>query len=257
MEFKLKNKEKYSSAFFRKIKSGWIHRWNKEKNNDKKLNTLNYEKFHFKRKENNKHMNISKSITSSHLINTHEIPIIDNSKNLLFLPKNFKISSHSRKEFKDIKKISIDQDNEIIQKQTGYSINYIYKLKRKKLKLSKLQLRQPIKNRICNNDIHVILNNNDKLFIKKELCQILSICSTTFSYWKIKVGVEQIKSSKNFKIMTLCRNIFGGRSTYTLYTSENTLKILNEIKNSRQNNIHKNENLYELIKLVDFFDKKK
>ncbi|KAL6061284.1 SAM domain-containing protein [Balamuthia mandrillaris] len=130
------------------------------------------------------------------------------------------------------------EDRESVIRETGFSNNYIMKLQRKVLHSSSaLQLRPPDVRYVDNLPLHVIFApDGTPMLIKKELCDILRMKGTTFSYWKKKSGVEEIDTSQDFRLMDQCRSIFGGRSTYTLYTASNTLTILNRMESSRQKN---------------------
>ncbi len=124
-------------------------------------------------------------------------------------------------------------------KDTGFSTNYIMKLQRKVLhSSSQLQLPPPVVHSFRPGmDLHVMFDSTGQpLFMKKELCQILGMKGTTFSYWKKKSSVEDTDTSKDFRLMDICRTLFGGRATYTLYSPESTMTILNEMEASRQKN---------------------
>lgn len=141
-----------------------------------------------------------------------------------------------------IKLINNKAERSAIIQKTGFSNNYIMKLQRKVLRSSRaLQLREPSVHTVGNVEIHVLFDNdNEPLFIKKELCQVLDMKGTTFSYWKKKAKIKEIDTSQSFRLMDKCRSIFGGRSTYTLYRVEDTLKILASMESSRQRNYFRN-----------------
>jgi len=129
------------------------------------------------------------------------------------------------------------------------------KLQRKVLRsASALQLRSPDVHEIGDTVVHVLFDsNNSALFIKKELCELLSMKGTTFSYWKKKSNVEELDTSQDFRLMDQCRSIFGGRSTYTLYTVEATLTILTRMESSRQKGIFRATALQQLIQLAQHY----
>jgi len=154
-----------------------------------------------------------------------------------------------------IKLINNEEDRTEIIKQTGFSNNYIMKLQRKVLRsASALQLKNPDVHMVGDSEVHVLFdNNNTALFIKKELCELLSMKGTTFSYWKKKSGVEELDTSQDFRLMDQCRSIFGGRSTYTLYTVEATLTILTRMESSRQKGIFRATALNQLIEIARLY----
>jgi hypothetical protein len=157
------------------------------------------------------------------------------------------------------------EQREGIIRGTGLSKNYIMKLQRRALRTSAhLQLPSPLAHSFRSGLVlHVLFDSHDRaLFIKKELCRLLNMKGTTFSYWKKKAGVRRlpltppplphhtrdrsrrkaltvrvracvravqvsdIDTSQDFRLMDKCRSIFGGRSTYTLYSAEQMLTIL-------------------------------
>jgi len=73
--------------------------------------------------------------------------------------------------------------------------------------------------------------------MKKELCEIICIRGTTFSYWKRKAGIEDTDTSKDFRLMDVCRTLFGGRATFSLYYPQGVFAILTEMENSRQKSV--------------------
>jgi hypothetical protein len=128
-------------------------------------------------------------------------------------------------------------------RETGFSTNYIMKLQRRVLhSSSQLQLPPPVRHSFATGvDLHVLFDSDGgPLFMKKELCTILGMKGTTFSYWKKKSNVEDTDTSKDFRLMDICRTLFGGRATYTLYSPASTLTILNEMETSRQKNSFSN-----------------
>jgi hypothetical protein len=128
-------------------------------------------------------------------------------------------------------------------RETGFSTNYIMKLQRRVLhSSSQLQLPPPVRHSFGPGvDLHVLFDSEGgPLFMKKELCTILGMKGTTFSYWKKKSNVEDTDTSKDFRLMDICRTLFGGRATYTLYSPTSTLTILNEMETSRQKNSFSN-----------------
>lgn len=130
-----------------------------------------------------------------------------------------------------------DEDRESVLMETGFSHNYIMKLQRKVLHATReLQLREPeVIEVVPGKPIHVLWDaDNAPLFIKKELCAVLDMKGTTFSYWKKKANVGEIDTSADFRLMDKCRSIFGGRSTYTLYTADDLWHILQGMDRSRQ-----------------------
>jgi hypothetical protein len=65
-----------------------------------------------------------------------------------------------------------------------------------------LQLPPPDEHRVGEFLVHVLFNSSGTpLFIKKELCQILNMKGTTFSYWKKKAGVSEMDTSQDFRLM--------------------------------------------------------
>eukprot|EP01089_Gocevia_fonbrunei_P004522 TRINITY_DN1454_c0_g1_i2.p2 TRINITY_DN1454_c0_g1~~TRINITY_DN1454_c0_g1_i2.p2 ORF type:complete len:317 (-),score=39.83 TRINITY_DN1454_c0_g1_i2:1441-2391(-) len=84
--------------------------------------------------------------------------------------------------------INNKEERSSVLEQTGFSNNYIMKLQRKVLRSSKvLQLKDPNVHMINSTSVHVLFDRDLKpLFIKKELCQVLDMKGTTFSYWKKK-----------------------------------------------------------------------
>jgi hypothetical protein len=72
------------------------------------------------------------------------------------------------------------------------------------------------------------------------------------SYWKGKTNIEEIDTSSDFRLMNQCRNIFGGRSTYALYKVKDVIKMLKNLKKSRQINTDncRNEIITQLIKII-------
>jgi len=151
-----------------------------------------------------------------------------------------------------IRLINNEEDRTEIIKQTGFSNNYIMKLQRKVLRsASGLQLRNPDVYQIGDAQVHVLFDsNNTALFIKKELCELLSMKGTTFSYWKKKSNVEELDTSQDFRLMDQCRSIFGGRSTYTLYAVDATLAILSRMESSRQRGIFRATALQQLLQIA-------
>jgi hypothetical protein len=138
-----------------------------------------------------------------------------------------------------------DKDTrEAVLKETGFSTNYIMKLQRRVLHSSaELQLPTPVVHNFGPSglNLHVLFDSRGTpLFMKKELCAILGMKGTTFSYWKKKSGVEDTDTSKDFRLMDVCRTLFGGRATYTLYSPQSTLTILAEMETSRQKNTFTN-----------------
>lgn len=132
--------------------------------------------------------------------------------------------------------INNQADKYEVQKETGFSHNYIMALQRKVLRHSEgLQLRPPEKHEIGEHCIHVLFeeDNVTPLFIRKELFTCLSMSGTSFSYWRKRAGVEELDTSMDFRLMDQCRSIFGGRATYTLYTAEAAYTILQKMENSR------------------------
>eukprot|EP01087_Luapelamoeba_hula_P010777 TRINITY_DN2869_c0_g1_i2.p1 TRINITY_DN2869_c0_g1~~TRINITY_DN2869_c0_g1_i2.p1 ORF type:complete len:394 (-),score=68.30 TRINITY_DN2869_c0_g1_i2:266-1447(-) len=156
-----------------------------------------------------------------------------------------------------IKLINNEEERTAVIRATGFSNNYIMKLQRRVLRsASALQLRHPDLYTISNTEIHVLFDSNDKaLFIKKELCELLGMKGTTFSYWKKKSNVEEIDTSKDFRLMDQCRSIFGGRSTYTLYSVDATLAILTKMEASRQKGFYRSVALTELIALTRRYER--
>eukprot|EP01104_Vermistella_antarctica_P008184 TRINITY_DN2044_c0_g1_i1.p1 TRINITY_DN2044_c0_g1~~TRINITY_DN2044_c0_g1_i1.p1 ORF type:complete len:598 (-),score=112.26 TRINITY_DN2044_c0_g1_i1:263-2056(-) len=123
-----------------------------------------------------------------------------------------------------------------VQRETGFSHNYIMALQRKVLRNSEgLQLRDPDLHTVGGVEIHVMFDdvNGLALFIRKELFTALSMSGTSFSYWRKRAGVSEIDTSMDFRLMDQCRTIFGGRATYTLYTAQGALAILTKMENSR------------------------
>jgi hypothetical protein len=77
-------------------------------------------------------------------------------------------------------------------RETGFSTNYIMKLQRRVLhSSSQLQLPRPVRHSFGPGaDLHVLFDwVGGPLFMKKELCTILGMKGTTFSYWKKKSNV--------------------------------------------------------------------
>jgi hypothetical protein len=135
------------------------------------------------------------------------------------------------------------ESREQVIRETGFSTNYIMKLQRRVLhSSSQLQLPPPVRHSFApGTDLHVLFDSEGgPLFMKKELCSTLGMKGTTFSYWKKKSNVEDTDTSKDFRLMDICRTLFGGRATYTLYSPEATLTILNEMETSRQKNTFTN-----------------
>eukprot|EP00005_Dracoamoeba_jomungandri_P004995 CAMPEP_0174257134 /NCGR_PEP_ID=MMETSP0439-20130205/6301_1 /TAXON_ID=0 /ORGANISM="Stereomyxa ramosa, Strain Chinc5" /LENGTH=137 /DNA_ID=CAMNT_0015340075 /DNA_START=565 /DNA_END=978 /DNA_ORIENTATION=- len=126
------------------------------------------------------------------------------------------------------------------------------KLQRKALHASKaLQLPSPDVHVVEGKYIHVIFDKDDNpLFIKKQMCTLLDMKGTTFSYWKKKSGVEEIDTSLDFRLMDTCRKIYGGRATYTLYSAQSAHLILEAMVNSRQKGICESKPLRKLMKIV-------
>jgi len=157
-----------------------------------------------------------------------------------------------------IRLINNEEERSEIIKQTGFSNNYIMKLQRKVLRSAAgLQLKNPDVYTIGDAEVHVLFDsNNTPLFIKKELCELLSMKGTTFSYWKKKSNVEELDTSQDFRLMDQCRTIFGGRSTYTLYTVDATLAILTRMESSRQRGIFRATALQELIDIARSYGEK-
>ncbi|ELR18814.1 uncharacterized protein ACA1_151270 [Acanthamoeba castellanii str. Neff] len=143
------------------------------------------------------------------------------------------------------------EQREGIIRGTGLSKNYIMKLQRRALRTSAhLQLPSPLAHSFRSGLVlHVLFDSHDRaLFIKKELCRLLNMKGTTFSYWKKKAAVSDIDTSQDFRLMDKCRSIFGGRSTYTLYSAEQMLTILQCMQRSRQKNCF--TNVPELTALI-------
>lgn len=135
------------------------------------------------------------------------------------------------------KLLSHEEDRKTVLNETGFSQNYIMKLQRKVLHATKeLQLQEP--HIIPFNDrltLHVLFDAQGKpLFIKKELCEVLGMKGTTFSYWKKKANVGELDTASDFRLMDKCRGIFGGRSTYTLYYANELWLVLDGMFQSRQ-----------------------
>jgi hypothetical protein len=129
-----------------------------------------------------------------------------------------------------------EKTKEDVQREKGFSSNYIMTLQRKLLEEREdLQLRAPEKHKLGNHDIHVLFSSTDEaLFIRKELFTALSMSGTSFSYWRKRSRVSEIDTSANFRLMNQCRSIFGGRATYTLYSAKSAIAILTAMQSSRQ-----------------------
>ena len=100
--------------------------------------------------------------------------------------------------------INNQADKDQVQKESGFSRNYIMALQRKVLRSSKtFQLRQPERHKIGNHWIHVLFHGDHKtpLFIRKELFTCLSMSGTCFSYWRKRAKVEEIDTSMDIRLM--------------------------------------------------------
>ena len=195
--------------------------------------------------------------------------LINFSKSYAMKDKNSQIKCYSKQNFKNTnpkrRKIctnKIEKDliaysilstnkvdyNSLIDK-TGFCENYIRKLQRKMLHSTpKLLLRNPITYKFGPIDIHILFDSdNNPLFLKTELSRILEIKGTSLSYWVKKSNAQNIDTSSDFRLMDTCRKLFGGRSSYVLYSVQSVIKIVNEVKKSRQrhnlNNISRLEHL--------------